>query len=332
MKEPVLYKTVTCAGSGNFYPGYSKAYPLKIVTRDLVNKFASLYEKNKGNTLKPGSKVCLAFNALPLYKLKLYFKENKISKVRDFEQADSIIVNAKLIKDYYNITNNHSFDTKYRILTADLIEKIDLNFSNYLLRYKEDKNCQFVCEEQQLKSNLKTHVLDIESLPSFKGTLLTNQWGNTQACSKFDIFEKLVKNHEKYNIVFEEELNKDLNKGLTIDDEVFQNLLNLLKASDPDNIKLAQELVANLDLESAKPYLYFLFWMSDKFRKINNNNNFKFVRDQLNPHKYYHISLESFLGLIVKDKPEYKQTIFSCLAMYINVLENTEVIKEIKVS
>jgi hypothetical protein len=98
---------------------------------------------------------------------------------------------------------------------------------------------------------------------------------------------------EKHNlkVVFDSNVNEDINKGLIIDFDIFQNLYGMLKSTDTGNWEVAKEIIANCEFEASKPYI------------IDTNQSLRW-REQTNDCRYGTNSQREEIKL-KKGRPDY---------------------------
>ena len=305
---------------------------LNIVTTEHKHKYEQLYNKCKNNKLQNNTTVCLSpLSNLPNYKFKSYLTENKlnIKNVRRNSKPNALIIGDSLIKEYYY--NEYATGT-YRVIPTSFLKAITTKKSNATLEADF-----YYIDEEQLK-DLKTYypayyskVLEFEAVT---GTVISQDWGSKKAFEYFDLFMDAISDNPPYEIIFDHSINDDINKGLVIDDDVFINLMNMLKSSDHDNHNLAREIIANCELEPSTPYILFLLWKYDHLRKTADNKNFKFCLNALKQFRsaYYYSNLETLLTTVIGIYPDYTQAMFNCLKLYMNNENNKTIIKEITVS
>ena len=309
----------------------------------------NIKNKNSNNRLLDNTSICLTkFSTLPKYKLKNYIEENKlkISQCRLNKSPNSIVVNFDhLIDEYFKYSSREyyviSSKSLYDYISLDKTIKANTN-SDHKIRL-----------DAEILNNLKeytylydTHSYDLENLkqvnyalyrevlncPKISGWLVTNSWGSKTGCENVDLLRDIL--DDKYHIICDSTINKDINSGTVIDIDLFKTLLGMSSSSDTSNLLLAKEIIANSELEASKPYILFLLWSNESMRKIDNNANYKFCLDQLKEFKrlYHDTHLETFIPGVLNKIPEHKQAIFDCFAAYINHRTNQELIKQLTVS
>jgi len=307
---------------------------ISIITKEHEDKYNKLYNNNKDNKIENNTTLCMSpLSNLPNYKLKSYITENKlnIKTVRRTSKPNILVINDSLIKEYY--FNSHYYNTGlFYIVPVEFLKTIQTKNHNEKLIadfYYINDNILDV-----FKTKYPNYYNELIQFEKITGKIIDIEWGNKKAYECFDLFISLLDENLPYKIVFDHSINNDINKDLVIDDDMFINLINMLKSSDKDNHNLAREIVANCELELSKPYILFLLWKYEEFKKTNNNKNFKFCLDALKPYKeiYYNRMLDNFLAKIINKHPEYSQTIFNCLRLYINNENNKDIIKGITIS
>jgi len=302
---------------------------LNYVSKSTMQKYQKIYEENKNNKLQNNSTVYFSsLSSLPRYKYNNYITENKlnIKKVRNKDKINSLIISNSLINEYYIKTNNIS---KYYIVPPSMLK---------LSKQTIQKITAFLVEEElieEVKPVSPSLYANLITCDSFEGYLIREVWGQTSAINNLTIFKELINNHDSasYNIVFDESINNDINKDLVLDDDTFQTLYNMLDSTNKENWSLAQEMIANCDIESSAPYILFLIWKFNYLKKHNNNLNYKFLLKSLAKYGLitHELRIEKFIAKTIEIHPEYKQALFNCFKMYINIVNNKNIIQEINV-
>jgi len=339
---------------GNFYiSNWKKNESLMyLLDQSILTKYKSLYELNKDNSLTPNSIIHFSkLTKLPQYKLKEYINSNKlnIAKSRNIKGANTVVISSELINEYFNETKYKTVKEYYKI-SKDFYEKnIESLVSNrhrtsHLSEMIDDAdNISYLLIDKKLLLNhtpnspsISQIISQITQFDTIKGIEILNEWGYQKAFENCDLFIDIVNNYEKYNfnIVFDEKINETINEDMTMDIDIFSNIIDMLSSDDQSNIKLAKEIVSNLDPISAKPYVLLLLHLFPDFRRIDNNPNFKYLLKSVTKEKYTYTynSTPTFLATILNTYPEYKQQMFEGLGEFINKKNNKNIITEIKVS
>ena len=321
----------------------------KIIPQETKEILQNLFQESKNNKIKNNSTLWLtSLSELPNYKLKNYIKENKlnISTARKFSQLDNVIISDSFIEREY-LTSNYD---EYIIFNSPIAKNIileNLTFNSY----KDPKNLLdpnfylFITSENynsitQIHPDFKA-VLEDKATKIIKGYALKRQHGSVKAYDKFDFLIDLIDNIKKYNIkvVLDSSLQEDINKGLTIDYDVFETLYGMLKNNDMGSWELAKEIISNNEYESSKPYLIFLYCVFPELRKSSMNNNYTFFRKNLNkiyveklfPKQYSKLNfpIEKLIAALVNTYPQYSIEFSKCLVHHLNQLSEKTIIKDI---
>ena len=319
----------------------------KIIPQETKEILQNLFQESKNNKIKNNSTLWLtSLSELPNYKLKNYIKENKlnISTARKFSQLDNVIISDSFIEREY-LTSNYD---EYIIFNSPIAKNIileNLTFNSYKVNLLDPNFYLFITPENY-NSIIQTHpdfkaVLEDKATKIIKGYALKRQHGSVKAYDKFDFLIDLIDNIKKYNIkvVLDSSLQEDINKGLTIDYDVFETLYGMLKNNDMGSWELAKEIISNNEYESSKPYLIFLYCVFPELRKSSMNNNYTFFRKNLNkiyveelfPKQYskFNFPIEKLIAALVNTYPQYSIEFSKCLVHHLNQLSEKTIIKDI---
>jgi hypothetical protein len=321
----------------------------KIIPQETKEILQNLFQESKNNKIKNNSTLWLtSLSELPNYKLKNYIKENKlnISTARKFSQLDNVIISDSFIEREY-LTSNYD---EYIIFNSPIAKNIILE--NLIFNsYKDPKNLLdpnfylLITSENynsiiQICPDFKA-VLEDKATKIIKGYALRRRHGSVKAYDKFNFLIDLIDNIKKYNIkvVLDSSLQEDINKGLTIDYDVFETLYGMLKNNDMGSWELAKEIISNNEYESSKPYLIFLYCVFPELRKSSMNNNYTFFRKNLNkiyveklfPKQYSKLNfpIEKLIAALVNTYPQYSIEFSKCLVHHLNQLSEKTIIKDI---
>ena len=124
---------------------------------------------------------------------------------------------------------------------------------------------------------------------------------------------------------------------MLLDEEIFENILNMINSEDKSNINLAKEIMANLDYKSSEPYFIYLF---NYFYELSKNEptinkNYNYLKKQLKkytyiqPNKHHPTTFNYLLPALIKEHPDYSQKFMNCFRIHMNVLFKKNTIKEI---
>ena len=319
----------------------------KIIPQETKEILQNLFQESKNNKIKNNSTLWLtSLSELPNYKLKNYIKENKlnISTARKFSQLDNVIISDSFIEREY-LTSNYD---EYIIFNSPIAKNIileNLTFNSYKDNLLDPNFYLFITSEfynsiTQTYPDFKA-VLEDKATKIIKGYALKRRHGSVKAYDKFDFLIDLIDNIKKYNIkvILDSSLQEDINKGLTIDYDVFETLYGMLKNNDMGSWELAKEIISNNEYESSKPYLIFLYCVFPELRKSSMNNNYTFFRKNLNkiyveklfPKQYSKLNfpIEKLIPALVNAYPQYSIEFSKCLVYHLNQLSEKTIIKDI---
>jgi len=318
------------------------------VKKDTIDKYKELYELSKDNKLEDNTIVYLTpLSEFPSYKLKNYIEENKlnITTARKLDKIDTLIINHDFITSSY--LDEHK-NKNYHIIPSEVIlgdsyyQKYINHESYYQINTINGKPIThyFICEgEYRSLINLDSKFSIIKDYPLIECFPIENNWGNKKATDNIDFFLDLFNKIEKYNfrVIFDHNISDVVNEGLSIDEDVFENILNMITSQDESNISLAKEIIANMEFESSKPYLIYLFNYFYKLNQNNSNNkNYNYLKKQMK--KYVHVhstqnnssTFNQVLPVLIKEYPKYSQEFMNCFRIHMNAILGKNVIKEIQ--
>jgi hypothetical protein len=325
---------------------------MHLLDPSILTKYKSIYESNKDNVLTPNSTIHFSkLTKLPQYKLKEYIWDNNlnIKKSRNIKDSNTVVLSNELITDYFNESTYKTIKEYYKIPKEFYEKNIKPLFNNNhrdhslnKLLDDSDSISYILLDKQSLLSysNNKPEVNkilpQIKQFDIIKGIEILNEWGYQKAFENYNLFVDIVNNYGKYdfNVVFDEKLNQTISEDMIMDIDIFANIVDMLRSDDESNLKLAKEIVSNMDPISAKPYVLLLLHLFPNFRKIDNNTNFRYLLQSVSKEKssYVYDDTPNFLAKILTKYPEYKQQMFEGLGQFINKSTSKNIITEIKVS
>lgn len=319
---------------------------IEILPKDYKEKIISIIEKSKNNKLKNNSNVYLTpLSTLPSYKLKNYIDENKlnVTLTRKSNLVDTLIVNKSLITDYYLLDSDELwYIVPYNLIKDHYNSSIEPKGSGRCILENNNSWKQtdeyipptdgFIIKHSDIRNH--SHLKELLNCPSVKGSIFSERHGNKVAQNSINLFTNLLNLIEtkKLDLILDDTLNNEINKELTIDLETFTTLYNMLSSTDSSNYSIARELIANCEFETSKPYILFLANQFSEIRNKSNNKNYHNIHLQLKKYKKYYDNYENYAGFIektIKDYPEYKQILCDCLAIHLNKLFKSDLIKAI---
>jgi hypothetical protein len=363
MKDSTIGRlTLSHDGRGNrmFNVGYNMVGG--IIPEDYQLRIKKFLDESKDNKLTDNSTVYVTpLSELPAYKLKNYIQENKlkITTARKFEKLDTLVLNKDFIeRHYYNISiwntniKNHeiNYTTDYLIFPVDVIIK-DSGFKKYInphnnrwssITEKGRKKITHYCVSIDEYNNICTHIPYFKNVINkstiVRGIILEGSHGSKKAFDGLEFYINLLDNVKKHNlkVVFDSNVNEDINKGLVIDFEIFQNLYGMLRSTDIENWEVAKEIIANCEFEASKAYIIALYNMFIDLHKTSANKNYNLVKKAIQAKKYglyfgrnSYVPFESLLSHFAKVCPELLPQQLPCLVHHLNYIAKKEIIKEI---
>jgi hypothetical protein len=318
---------------------YQRVQPL-FIPQNVALEYRELRNKWKDNTLKTNTKVySTQLSQLPSFKSKNYIEENKLNITfgRKWRELDTVIIGDNFIEEMFKIKNALS-DQFYVIPTA-ILKK---NFSKYMPNGKS--NWDKVDEEYILikTTDLETaiqHDSNFSSLklkyPIVNGTIIFNGHGNSKAYSQYEFFMNLPQNIKDWDlkVVYDDILGEEVNKGMSLDIDIFSSLLNMIDSNDKENMNMVKEIMANSEYEASEPYLSYIFNVHPKLKVVNGNDNYKFLIKKLTKFKigtrYDRCTVDEIIIGLSKIAPQHAGVYSQCLKAHLNHMMGREVIKEI---
>lgn len=340
-----------------------------IIPESYKQRYLALYEANKDNKIENKTTVySTPLSELPSYKLKNYIDENKlnIKTARKLDKLDAIIISDIFIRDNYLDLKTYNWDSQanksyYIPKPPDTIYLIPAGFitdNPKFLKYRNQTTSYGQSNDiiKDRKGNLYTHYIilekDLNNLiqldsnfetikqhPPITGHVINNHHGNTKACKNIDFFLNLIDNIEKHNlkVIFDTSVNNEINQGIVVDFDIYQNLYNMLNSSDAENWEMAREITANCEYETSKPYLMYLYCSFSQLRKSNGSNNYQFLKKRLDKEvklsSYGRNNNPTFAGILkhlVVSHPSYNQEFLDCFKYQVNTFIGKDIIKEIE--
>ena len=284
---------------------------------------------------------------VPRAKLKDTFSKLKIVSTKDIDNTDKFIVSGstydKLFESRYARFYKVSFIQKVLKLLDKIgyfVDEYDLEQFNEALENYESEyiicNNLYFLTQSTIKNQL-SNILDatiIEKINQINGS----SWTSMTCLKKkenYDLYEKIMSS----KLYSERTLLRDINgdDSVTINEEIFENLCEMLESSDEDNHTVAAEIMANSDYESSISYILLLihkYYYSLYLTKGSKHVNFKSLLSFLNLSLNYAVTHEQCIKTL-KDTntltEEHIKNIFKFFAenhkMNNTVLFNTPVLK-----
>jgi len=318
---------------------YSKVQPL-FIPQSVALEYRELHDKWKNNTLKTNTKVySTQLSQLPSFKLKNHIEENKlnISFGRKWKELDTIVIGNNFIEEMFE-TKKALTDQYYPIPTAVLKK----NFNKYLPKGnsfwdkldEEYMLIRFDDLEKAIQYDSSFSILKSE-YQLIGGNVVFSHHGNSKAFSQYEFFINLPQHIRDWDleVVYDDVLGNEVNKGMTLDIDIFSNLLSMIDSQDKENINMVKEIMANSEYEASEPYLSYILNIHPKLKVVNGNDNYKFLIKKLNKFKistrYDKCTIDEIIIGLTKIAPQYSKIYAQCLKVHLNHMVGREIIKEI---
>jgi hypothetical protein len=319
------------------------------IIEENINKSREFFNQHVENKLEDNTTVYLTpLSNFPSYKLKNYIEENKlnIKTSRKLNTLDALIINYDFL---YSSYINRDIEEYYIIpsealLQNPLLQQYISTENYYRIDQSNGENIThyFVSPEECKKlTTLDGNFYFIQDYyPLIKCVPISKSWGGKKISDNVGFFLNLQENIEKYNlkIIYDHHINKVTNEGLSIDEDIFENILNMISSQDESNMELAKEIMANLEFESSKPYFIYLFnYFYGLKTNRTNNKNYNYLIKQLKNNIHikstltYPATIDNLLPMLITKYPEYSQTFMNCFRIHMNAMIKKNIIKEITV-
>jgi hypothetical protein len=245
-------------GTGYFYTGWtdgtSKSFYSKEELENHKTNIKTILD-NKGNG-KIGKTLYVGKGSnAPRHKVKLFVEENKIKKTTIIENSDTVIFDKKIIQDVYKWFDQCK-EVKIAVVPfsqqiLDIIVDLNnqTNQTNYIKQYTDFYKKQYTFtiydnEYVNYPSEFKQALGNIEWVDCYEQH--TYRTKNIQDI--FDTLQYYFKNPHG-NIIWDDEILETLNsEGIDLDEDYVNTLDSMFSSNEPDNIRLAVEMMSNVNL------------------------------------------------------------------------------------
>ena len=243
-------------GNGYFYTSWHEDTNKSFYTKDELEKHKTNIKtilNNEGNG-KIGKTLYVGKGSnAPRHKVKMLVEENKIKKTTIIENSDTVIFDKKIINDVYKWFDNCKEVKVINVpFTKDLLGIINKHTNNRVINNK-----QFDDYLRQKYSLLIYNNDYVNYPPDFKQALGNLVWEEYQEQYTYrtkniqDVFDTIqfyFKNPHG-NIIWDDNILEILNlDGIDLDDDYVNTLDSMFASNEPDNIKLAVEMMSNVNL------------------------------------------------------------------------------------
>ena len=320
---------------------YTRIQPL-FIPQSVALEYQELRSKWKDNTLKTNTKVySTQLSQLPSFKLKNYIEENKLDITfgRKWRELDTVVIGNNFIEEMFQISN--ALTNQYYPIPTAILKK---DFNKYLPT--GNGNWDKIDEEYVLikSDDLEKAIQHDSNFSSLKfryqpinGAIVTTGHGNSKAFAQYEFFINLPQNIKDWDleVVYDDVLGNEVNKGMSLDIDMFSNLLSMIDSEDIENLSMVKEIMANSEYETSEPYLSYIFNVHPKLKVVNSNNNYRFLIKKLGKFKigtrYDRCTIDEIIVGLTKIAPQYNSIYAQCLKAHLNHMMGREVIKEITV-
>ena len=245
-------------GPGYFYTGWGSGYDKSFYSEEELENHKTNIKNilfNKGNG-KIGKTLYVGKGSnAPRHKVKLFVEENKIKKTSIIENSDTVIFDKKIIQDVHHWFNRCK---KVKVAIVPFTQQIlnvitnmnnQANQINYVRQYDDlykKKYTLIIYDNEYLNypSEFKQALGNIEWMDCYEQDTYRSK--NIQ--DVFDTLQYYFTNPHG-NIIWDDEILETLNSdGIDLDDDYVNTLDSMFASREPDNIRLAVEMMSNVNL------------------------------------------------------------------------------------
>jgi hypothetical protein len=242
-----------------FYSGWgsnNKSFYDKETLEDYKGKINAVL-KNSGNG-ELGKVLYVGKGSnVPRHKVKIFVEENKIRKTSIIEHSDTVFFDKNIINDVYKWLKCKEVKVAIVPFTQEILNNIGMINSlagqtNYTKQYTD-----YFTRKQYLA----IYYDDYSNYPlAFKQVLGNLDWKDLYEQDSYrtqnieDIFDVLL-NYFKNphgNIIWDDTILEKFNSdGIDLDDDYISTLDSMFSSGEPDNVRLAIEMMSNVNLEKS---------------------------------------------------------------------------------
>ena len=284
---------------------------------------------------------------VPRAKLKDTFSKLKIVSTKDIDTTDKFIVSGNTYDKLFEFRYARFYKVSFIQKILKLLEKIgypideyDLeNFNESLENYESEyiicNNLYFLT--QSVIKNELSKILDATVIEKIN-QINSSSWTSMTCLKKkdnYDLYEKIMSS----KLYSERTLLRDINgdDSVTINQEIYENLCEMLDSSDEDNHTVAAEIMANSDYESSISYILLLLhnhYYTLSLTKGSKHVNFKSLLSFLNLSLNYGVTHQSCIKTLKDTNTLTEENIKNIFKFFVEnhkindtVLFNTPVLK-----
>jgi len=221
---------------------------------------------------------------LPRQKIDVLKEKHGLKVIRDKEKSDFRVISNKFIEDLLQYTWTSYSDIESVKLLIKQLDKFLTDTSKLLLN-------DFIeyCDNQNDKESI---LICIEKNHTWNGeyNVITDQFdiknvsGNVQIVKDPEALDYLTNAN---NLILDDDLMKLCNSdkdSITISDQEYHNLTQMMESGDKENIALAMEVMANCNIEKSLDKIALLFHFQEdimRYSKSWNIINVKSLRKRM---------------------------------------------------
>lgn len=250
---------------------------------------------------------------IPRYKVDEFTQANGIKRVWDFRDSNYVVLSKEELKKTTMFEyRSEMFNGFTYVMTIDNFKKHFPNETNDL-KYHLDK--VYIISEIEFKQ-LEPDCINIGKS--------ANIGGNLGRIGIIDIIKEYINNPGKFEIIFDHEFITEVNsEGLELGEEELENIKYMLNTKNVDNMNLAVEMLANINLDKHVIDLACLFnrfhWNFYRNSGVTKNQAFQILKSFLKSHNIeYTQKWRVFIPSLVKKFPDQKVKITKYMLEMLN--------------
>jgi len=216
---------------------------------DEISKGLDIIYSNKGNGNLVGPVYIGKGSNIPRHKIKEFFKENSLKKTSLIEKSNCVVFDKQVIKQLIHYYKGEEVKTAVIPFTQKIFDYIENDYSLILKQKNHKFNTYHI---KYLNDTYNDFPLDFKKVIgdiTFTKTIAVNNYRTKNVSELWEIIECYLTNPHG-NIIWDDVLLESLNSdGLDMDDEYIEVLYSMFDSKEQDNIKLALEMLSNVNLE-----------------------------------------------------------------------------------
>ena len=247
----------------NYYNGSSRIFHSEEELKNQKNIINTILDSDGNGKIGKTLYVGKGSN-VPRHKVKIFVEENKIKKTTIVESSDTVVFDKKIIKDVFDWFNGSKSKTVAIVLFTkeilDVVLNINKNYykgknggwvnqfeNTHIERYEKNYSLVIYQEEYNnyFPAELKKSIGKIEWINCYE----QNSYRVKNIQEVFDTLQYYSKNPHG-NIIWDDIILEKLNAdGIDLDEDYINTLNSMFASNESDNIKLAIEMMANVNLD-----------------------------------------------------------------------------------